>query len=92
MPVGDPRAVRTVNIGFNAVPALLSGKVAAATAFWNDEGVQIARRKRGYHVFRVDDCGAPAYPELILCATRETVDQNSGEARAVVRALVRGYR
>jgi putative hydroxymethylpyrimidine transport system substrate-binding protein len=88
---GDPRAIHTVNIGFNAVPALLSGKVAAATAFWNDEGVQIARRKRGYHVFRVDDYGAPAYPELILCATRQTVDQNAGEARAVVRALVRGY-
>jgi ABC-type nitrate/sulfonate/bicarbonate transport system substrate-binding protein len=80
-----------VNIGFDAVPALLSGKVAAATAFWNDEGVQLARRRPGFHVFRVDDYGAPAYPELVVCATRQTVEQNAGEARALVRTLVRGY-
>jgi ABC-type nitrate/sulfonate/bicarbonate transport system substrate-binding protein len=88
---GRRNAVRTVNIGFNAVPALLSGKVTAATAFWNDEGVQISRRRRGFRVFRVDDYGAPAYPELLLCATRQTVEQNAGEVRAVVRTLVRGY-
>ena len=41
---GDPQAVKTITIGFDAVPALLSGRVAAATAFWNDEGITLAHR------------------------------------------------
>jgi NitT/TauT family transport system substrate-binding protein/putative hydroxymethylpyrimidine transport system substrate-binding protein len=88
---GNPRRVRTVTIGFNAVPALLSGRVAGATAFWNDEGVTITRRRPGFHIFRVDRYGAPAYPELVLCATRATLRSNPTLAHSVVRALVRGY-
>ena len=38
---GDPAKVRRTTIGFDAVPALLSGKVAGATAFWNAEGVAL---------------------------------------------------
>jgi ABC-type nitrate/sulfonate/bicarbonate transport system substrate-binding protein len=88
---GRPRKVKTVTIGFNAVPALFAHRVAAATAFWNDEGVTIQSRRPGFHVFRVDDYGAPSYPELVVCATRETLAQQPGVARALVRTLVRGY-
>lgn len=88
---GDPAKVKTVTIGFNAVAALLSHRVAAATAFWNDEGVTLARRHPGYRVFRVNQYGAPSYPELVVCATRSTITQDPGLARAVVRTLVRGY-
>jgi putative hydroxymethylpyrimidine transport system substrate-binding protein len=88
---GNAAKVRTVTIGFNAVPALLSHRVAAATAFWNDEGITLQRRHPGFHVFRVDQYGAPSYPELILCATRSTLREDPGLARAVVHALVRGY-
>ncbi len=88
---GDPGKLRTVTIGFNAVAALLSGRVAAATAFWNDEGVTIQQHRPGFHIFRVDDYGAPSYPELVLCATGDTLRRDPGLARAVVRALVRGY-
>jgi ABC-type nitrate/sulfonate/bicarbonate transport system substrate-binding protein len=88
---GNPRKVKTITIGFNAVPALLAHRVAGATAFWNDEGVSLRRRRPGFHVFRVDDYGAPAYPELVLCATRSSLRQNPRLARAVVRTLARGY-
>ena len=88
---GDPNKLRTITIGFNAVAALLSGRVAAATAFWNDEGVTIQRQRPGFHVFRVDDYGAPSYPELVLCATGASVRRDPSLARGVVRALVRGY-
>jgi ABC-type nitrate/sulfonate/bicarbonate transport system substrate-binding protein len=88
---GDPRKVKTITIGFNAVAALLSGRVAAVTAFWNDEGITLQHRRPGFHVFRVDDYGAPAYPELVLCATRESLRTDPSLARAVVRTLVRGY-
>jgi putative hydroxymethylpyrimidine transport system substrate-binding protein len=88
---GDPHRVRTVTIGFNAVAALLSGRVAAATAFWNDEGVTLARRRPGFHSFRVEDYGAPAYPELVLCATGATIARDPGLARVVADSLARGY-
>ncbi len=88
---GDPTRVRTVTIGFDAVPALLTHRVAAATAFWNDEGVVLHQRRPGFHIFRVDDYGAPSYPELVLCASAETVRDHPELARAVVRTLVRGY-
>jgi putative hydroxymethylpyrimidine transport system substrate-binding protein len=88
---GDPRRVRTITIGGDAVPDLLSGRVAGATAFWNDEGVALARARPGFRVFRVDRYGAPPYPELVLCARRSTVARAPGLVRAVVRALERGY-
>jgi putative hydroxymethylpyrimidine transport system substrate-binding protein len=88
---GDPSKVKTVTIGFNAVQALLSHRVAAATAFWNDEGVTIQRARPGFHIFRVDQYGAPSYPELVLCAKRSSLRENPSLAHAVVRALVRGY-
>ena len=67
-----------MTIGFNAVPALLSHRVAAATAFWNDEGVALQRRRPGFHSFRVDAYGAPPYPELVLVATRSTLQPTTG--------------
>ncbi len=88
---GDAATVKQVTIGFDAVPALLSGRVGAATAFWNDEGVTLQRRRPGFHVFRVDQYGAPAYPELVLAATRASLRSDPSLAQAVVRALVRGY-
>ena len=89
---GDPRKLRTVTIGFNAVADLLAGKVAAATAFWNDEGVTLARQRPGFHAFKVDDYGAPRYPELVLCATATSLRRDPGLARHLVSALEAGYR
>ena len=88
---GDPGKVKTIDIGFNAVADLLSGRVPAATAFWNDEGVTVNRHKSGYHVFRVDDYGAPSYPELVVCATAQSLRRDPQRARELVTALTRGY-
>ena len=89
---GDPRRLRTVTIGFDAVADLLAGRVAAATAFWNDEGVTLERDRPGFHVFRVDDYGAPAYPELLVCAPASELRARPGLGAALVRSLVAGYR
>ena len=88
---GDPRRVRRVTIGFNAVGALLSGRVAATTGFWNVEGVALRRRRPGFAEFRVDAYGAPAYPELVVCVTRRTLRGRSELVRSLRRALARGY-
>lgn len=88
---GDPDAVEQVTIGFNAVPALLGGRVAGATAFWNVEGVALRSERPGTREFRVDGYGAPRYPELVLVTTRETLRDDRALVNATVRALVRGY-
>ena len=88
---GDPRKVRKVTIGFQAVKALLAGRVAGATAFWNAEGVALRRERPGMREFRVDDYGAPPYPELVLCVTRATLEDEQPLLRATIRALQRGY-
>ena len=88
---GSPRQVHTITIGFNAVADLLAGRVSAATAFWNDEGVTLRRHSPGFHVFRVDRYGAPSYPELILCSSEASLRAHPGLARAVVHALTTGY-
>jgi putative hydroxymethylpyrimidine transport system substrate-binding protein len=88
---GDYDAVQKVTIGFNAVPALLGGRVAGATAFWNVEGVALRSQRPGTHDFRVDAYGAPPYPELVLVTSRSTLRDDRALVDATVRALVRGY-
>jgi ABC-type nitrate/sulfonate/bicarbonate transport system substrate-binding protein len=73
------------------VADLLGGRVAAATAFWNDEGQAIRSKRPGFHIFRVDDYGAPPYPELVLCVTPDTLHRAPGLVHGVVNALTRGY-
>jgi putative hydroxymethylpyrimidine transport system substrate-binding protein len=88
---GDPDRVRETTIGFEAVKALLARRVAAATAFWNVEGVAVREKRPGIREFRVDDYGAPAYPELVLTVTRATLEDHPALVRAAIRALQRGY-
>src|SRR5829696_8002334 len=87
----DPSDARRVTIGFNAVSALAAGKVDAATAFWNAEGVTLKREGIATRTFRVDDFGAPRYPELVLVTTRETLQGHPDLVNAVVQATTRGY-
>jgi putative hydroxymethylpyrimidine transport system substrate-binding protein len=88
---GDPSRTHPTTIGFNAVASLLAGRVAAATAFWNVEGVALRARRPKAREFRVTDYGAPAYPELVLAVTRETLRDEPAVVRATVAALARGY-
>ena len=88
---GDPRKVDSTTIGFTAVRSVLTGRVAAATGFWNAEGVALRARRPQIREFRVDDFGAPAYPELVLAVTRETLQDRPAVVRATVAALARGY-
>jgi putative hydroxymethylpyrimidine transport system substrate-binding protein len=88
---GDPRRVERVTIGFNAVSALAASKVDAVTGFWNAEGVALRRQGVPTRIFTVDRYGAPPYPELVLAASRETIERDPGLVQAVVEATERGY-
>jgi putative hydroxymethylpyrimidine transport system substrate-binding protein len=88
---GDPAAVDPVTIGFNAISALAAAKVDAATGFWNAEAVALRRQGVPIRVFKVDDYGAPPYPELVLVASRQTLERDPDLVAAVVAATRRGY-
>ena len=87
---GDYRRVRQVTIGFSAVPSLIQRKVDAVPAFWNAEGVVLKRRGVATREFRVDDFGAPRYPEVVLFTTRRTLERRRRLVDSVVTAVRRG--
>jgi putative hydroxymethylpyrimidine transport system substrate-binding protein len=76
-----------VTIGFAAVPNLIQKKIDAVPAFWNAEGVILRQRGVRTREFRVDDFGAPRYPEVVLFTTRTTLEQRRRMVEGVVRAL-----
>src|SRR5918999_5244364 len=69
---GDFERVERVTIGFSAVPSLIAGGVDAVVSFWNAEGVALRERGVATREFRVDDYGAPRYPELVLVTEART--------------------
>ncbi|MFT3863116.1 MAG: ABC transporter substrate-binding protein [Solirubrobacterales bacterium] len=89
---GDPSGVDEITIGYNAVASLAAGKVDAATGFWNDEAVEARRKGIPLRVFKVDEYGAPAYPELVLTTTRKEVEADPELVESMVEATRAGYR
>ncbi len=80
-----------MTIGFTAVPSLAAGKVDAATGFWNSEGVALRQQRIPIRVFKVDEFGAPPYPELVLTTSRQLIESDPDLVDAVVAATRRGY-
>ena len=88
----DPASIKQVDVGFNLVPAMLSGKAAATLgAFWNIEGVELARRGKHPSIIRTDQAGVPTYDELVLVARRSDLSKRGGLIRRFLRALGQGY-
>ena len=87
---GDYESIRQLTIGFKAVPAMVAGRIDAVPAFWNAEGVALAERGVRVRQFRVEDYGAPPYPEVVLIAMRKTVKQRPGDLRKVLKAIADG--
>ena len=88
---GDFGRVRQVTIGFQAVSSLLSRRVDAVPAFWNAEGVALRERGARIREFRVEDHGAPPYPEVVLVTARRsaTACARSSPGRSPRRARSR---
>lgn len=87
---GNYEKIRQVTIGFSAVGALLGKKVDAVPVFWNAEGVALRERGRAVSEFRVERFGAPAYPEVVFMARRETVRGQPGRLRAFLATVADG--
>jgi putative hydroxymethylpyrimidine transport system substrate-binding protein len=87
---GDYESIRQLTIGFKAVPAMVAERIDAVPAFWNAEGVALKERGVRVRQFRVEDYGAPPYPEVVLIAMRKTVKQRPGDLRKALKAIAEG--
>jgi putative hydroxymethylpyrimidine transport system substrate-binding protein len=88
----DPKTVKQINVGFNLVPAMLTGKVDATLGgFWNYEGVQLQMQHRKPTVIPVDQAGVPPYNELVIVARGEELQRKPQVIRAFLQALGQGY-
>jgi putative hydroxymethylpyrimidine transport system substrate-binding protein len=89
----DPNSVTERDVGFNFVPALLTGRVDATLgAFWNYEGTQLRLDGRKPRIIRMEQAGVPTYDELVLVANESALERDGGKLRAFIAALSRGTR
>jgi putative hydroxymethylpyrimidine transport system substrate-binding protein len=89
----NPSSVTEVNVGFNLVPAMLSGKVAATLGgFWNYEAIQLSQLHKHPLTIPVDQAGVPPYDELVLVVREDEARSRGQDLRAFLQALTRGER
>ena len=87
----NPSTVKEVNVGFNLVPTMLSGKVAATLGgFWNYEGIQLEQLHRHPLTIPVDQAGVPQYDELVLVVREDEARMRGQDLRAFLQALTQG--
>jgi putative hydroxymethylpyrimidine transport system substrate-binding protein len=88
-----PATVKERDVGFNLVPAMLTGRVDATLgAFWNYEGVDLERRGKRPRIIRMEKAGVPTYDELVIVANEDALERDGGSIRAFIGALSRGVR
>ena len=89
----NPASVKEVNVGFNLVPAMLSGKVAATLGgYWNYEALQLQLLHKHPVTIPVDQAGVPSYDELVLVVREDEAQSRGQDLRAFLQALTRGER
>jgi putative hydroxymethylpyrimidine transport system substrate-binding protein len=89
----NPAKVREVNVGFNLIPAMLSGHIDATLGgFWNYEAIQLRLMHKHPLVIPVDQAGVPSYDELVLVVREGQAHSDGQDLRAFMQALTRGER
>lgn len=87
----QPSDVKSVNVGFGLLPALVGGSAQAMLGgFLNVEGVDLRLRGKQPVVTPVDKLGVPTYDELVLVARKEQLEEEPQKFRLFLAALARG--
>jgi len=85
--------VKEANVGFNLIPAMLSGQVDATIGgFWNYEGIQLRLAHKHPLVIPIDKTGVPTYDELVLVVREDEARRRGQDLRAFLQALTQGER
>ncbi|MGN6275277.1 MAG: ABC transporter substrate-binding protein [Solirubrobacterales bacterium] len=86
-----PEDVKSVNVGFGLLPALVSGSAQAMLGgYVNVEGIDLRERGKEPVVTPVDKLGVPTYNELVLVANRKKLEEDPEAVRLFLAALERG--
>ncbi len=89
----NPASVHETNVGFNLIPAMLSGQVDATLGgFWNYEAIQLRLAHKNPVVIPVDQAGVPSYNELVLVVREDEARRRGQDLRAFLQALTQGER
>jgi putative hydroxymethylpyrimidine transport system substrate-binding protein len=86
-----PDDVKSVNVGFGLLPALVGGSAQAMLGgYSNVEGVDLRERGKAPVVTPVDKLGVPTYDELVFVANRGKLEEDPQKFRLFLAALQRG--
>lgn len=84
--------VEIVNVGFDLLPAVISGKTDAVIGvYWTHETILAEREGHPVTVFKVEEHGVPDYYELVLVTGDSTLGEDEAMVRGFLGALQRGY-
>jgi putative hydroxymethylpyrimidine transport system substrate-binding protein len=87
----SPEDVKSVNVGFGLLPALVGGSAQAMLGgYSNVEGVDLRERGKAPVVTPVDQLGVPTYDELVFVANRNALEEDPEKFRLFLAALERG--
>ena len=87
----SPSDVKTVNVGYGLLPALVGGRAQAMLGgFRNVEGVDLRLRGKDPVVTPVDRLGVPTYDELVIVARGKRLEEDPEPIRLFLAALARG--
>lgn len=88
----DPSKVRTVNVGFDLVPALIGKRVDAIIgAYWVHESILAEQQGYPVNILRVEQYGVPDYYELVLVTSEKMLKEKPDLVRRFLAAVVSGY-
>lgn len=86
-----PEDVKSVNVGFGLLPALVSGSSQAMLGgYSNVEAIDLRERGKAPVVTPVDKLGVPTYDELVFVANPKTLEAEPEKFRLFLAALQRG--
>lgn len=84
--------VEVINVGYDLLPAILSGRVDAVIgAYWTHEAIVAEQQGTPVGYLRVEEWGVPDYYELVIVAGESYLKDNAAIASALLGAIQRGY-
>lgn len=84
--------ISIVNVGYDLLPALMSGKVDAIIgAYWTHESIVAEQQGTPVSYLRVEQWGVPDYYELVVVTGETFANEHPETVSALLGAIQRGY-
>jgi len=84
--------ISLIDVGFDLVPALLSGTVDAVVgAYWTHESILMELEGHSVNIMRMEDWGVPDFYELILVTSESNLSERSDLVNKFVQAFRKGF-